>query len=86
MAEHKLGIIKGFTQKYKLKKLVYIEQFELADDAIRREKQLKRWHKKWKFDLIEKHNPEWDDLSEKYFNSNDIEYDKWILNRNIYKK
>lgn len=86
ITEHKLGIIKGFTQKYNLKKLVYVEQFDHARDAIKREKQLKHWHKKWKFELIEQQNPEWNDLSEKYFDINDEAYIEWILSRKIYKK
>ena len=86
ITEHKLGVIKGFTQKYNLKKLVYIEQFEHAKDAIKREKQLKHWHRKWKFELIEKNNLEWDDLAGQYFNIDDKEYNDWVLGRDIYKK
>jgi putative endonuclease len=65
--EHKLGHIKGFTEKYDLKKLVYVEQFEDVNCAIYREKQLKRWHRNWKINLIESKNPEWTDLYEKIF-------------------
>ncbi|OGY46713.1 MAG: hypothetical protein A3A24_03965 [Candidatus Buchananbacteria bacterium RIFCSPLOWO2_01_FULL_46_12] len=61
--EHKAGKTKGFTEKYKLKKLVYYEEFDNIYDAIAREKQLKNWHRQWKIDLIEKMNPGWDDLS-----------------------
>ena len=60
--EHKEEINKGFTQKYKLKQLVYHEEFEDIRSAIDREKQLKLWSRDWKIELIEKENPEWDDL------------------------
>ena len=60
--EHKEEIYKGFTQKYKLKKLVYHEEFEDINSAIAREKQLKLWSRDWKTALVEKENPNWDDL------------------------
>lgn len=60
--EHRLGIVDGFSKKYDLKKLVFVEQFEHVENAIAREKQLKRWHRNWKINLIEKQNPKWIDL------------------------
>ena len=60
--EHKEGLYKGFTKKYKLKTLVYHEEFEDIASAIEREKQLKHWNRRWKIELIEKENPNWDDL------------------------
>jgi putative endonuclease len=60
--EHREGIIKGFTEKYKLKTLVYHEEFEDINLAIHREKQVKLWSRDWKIELIEKENPNWDDL------------------------
>ena len=60
--EHKAGIIKGFTQKYNVKKLVYYEQTIDANSAIAREKALKKWKRDWKIQLIEKENPNWEDL------------------------
>jgi putative endonuclease len=60
--EHKENHIKGFTEKYNLKKLVYFEYTENVNDAIAREKQLKNWHRQWKINLIEKDNPNWEDL------------------------
>lgn len=60
--EHREGFYKGFTQKYKLKQLVYYEEFEDINSAIEREKQLKLWSRAWKIELIEKENPNWDDL------------------------
>ena len=61
--EHKNKLVLGFTSKYDLDKLVYFEQFQFIDDAMKREKQLKNWNRQWKIDLIEKDNPKWDDLS-----------------------
>ncbi len=60
--EHKKSIIKGFTQKYKVYNLVYFEVFDNMLRAIEREKQLKKWKRSWKVRLIEKNNPEWNDL------------------------
>ena len=51
-----------FSAEYKLKLLVYYEEFQYVQDAIAREKQLKRWHRGWKINLIEKSNPNWMDL------------------------
>ncbi len=62
--EHKKKIIKGFTSKYNINKLVYYEEFDYIDDAIAREKQLKNWHRQWKINLINESNPDWKDLSE----------------------
>lgn len=62
MTEHRQGLIKGFTEKYGLKKLVYFEKFADVNEAIVREKQLKHFLRQWKIDLIEKQNPEWKDL------------------------
>ncbi len=63
MFEHKKKIIEGFSKKYELNRLVYFEQFQYVNDAIKREKQLKTWHRQWKVDLIEEDNKEWNDLS-----------------------
>ncbi|MBN8572112.1 MAG: GIY-YIG nuclease family protein [Ignavibacteria bacterium] len=60
--EHKDKIVKGFTEKYNVDKLVYYEQTENVHSAISREKILKKWERKWKLELIEKENPEWKDL------------------------
>jgi len=54
--------VEGFSKKYTLHLLVYYEQTLDVLGAIRREKNLKNWHKKWKLELIEKNNPEWNDL------------------------
>ena len=60
--EHKGHLIKGFTQRYDLTTLVHYEIFPSVVLAIKREKQLKRWLRKWKLELIEKDNPNWIDL------------------------
>lgn len=60
--EHKSGIIQGFTKRYHVNQLVYFEDTTDVDVAITREKQLKRWCRAWKIELIEKSNPEWKDL------------------------
>ena len=51
-----------FTSKYKLKILVYYEEFQYINDAIAREKQLKNWKREWKVSLIEESNPNWNNL------------------------
>lgn len=61
--EHKQELVKGFTQKYGCDKLIYFEQYQDAENAILREKQLKRWRRDKKELLIRKMNPGWKDLS-----------------------
>lgn len=60
--EHKRKLIKGFTEKYNINKLVWYEQTSDIRIAIQREKQIKKWLRKWKLELIEKSNPCWEDL------------------------
>jgi putative endonuclease len=60
--EHKKNLVDGFTKKYNIHKLVYYEITKDIESAISREKQLKKWNRKWKLKLIEKNNPEWRDL------------------------
>jgi putative endonuclease len=62
--EHKEGLIKGFSSKYKTYKLVYFEHTDDISIAIEREKQLKKWRREKKVSLIEKDNSKWIDLSE----------------------
>ena len=66
--EHKHKLRDGFTKKYNLTKLVYFEIFNNINDAIKREKQLKNWHRQWKINLIESKNKEWKDLYEEFTN------------------
>ena len=63
--EHRNGLIKGFSQKYKTKNLIYYESTNDVTSAIIREKQLKKWRRDKKESLINKKNPKWEDLYEK---------------------
>jgi putative endonuclease len=62
ISEHKDELIEGFTKKYHVHHLVYFEQHSHIEQAIEREKQLKKWNRQWKINLIEKENPTWKDL------------------------
>ena len=62
--EHKNNLIVGFTQKYNIHLLVYYERHDDSVTAITREKQIKKWNRQWKINLIEKDNPNWDNLAE----------------------
>jgi putative endonuclease len=62
VAEHRLKLVDSFTKKYEVHRLVYFEQFDDVENAIRREKRLKKWNRAWKIRLIEELNPNWDDL------------------------
>ena len=62
VAQHKRKEVKGFAEKYKVNKLVWYEQTNDIRIAIKREKQIKKWNRKQKIRLIEKENPEWNDL------------------------
>ena len=67
MLEHRQGLVDGFSKKYDLKKLVYVDNFQYVVNAIAREKQFKRWHRQWKINLIEQRNSKWLDLYEDFF-------------------
>jgi putative endonuclease len=60
--QHKTKAAEGFTKKYGVDRLVHFEQFDDIENAIRREKRLKKWNRDWKIRLIEETNPNWDDL------------------------
>ena len=62
--QYKNDITEGFTRKYNVHSLVYYEVFNRIQDAITREKQMKKWKRQWKMELIEKSNPNWEDLFE----------------------
>jgi putative endonuclease len=66
MYEHKHKIVEGFSEKYNLNKLVYFETFEDSLLAIMREKELKKWRREKKNELINIENPEWKDLSAEF--------------------
>ena len=61
--EHKNKVVEGFTNKYNVDKLVYFELTDSIEAAINREKQLKRWHREWKINLVKESNPDFKDLS-----------------------
>jgi putative endonuclease len=60
--EHREGLVPGFTKRYAVKLLVYFEPHRDINEAILREKRIKRWRRKWKLELIEAQNPQWRDL------------------------
>ena len=63
MYEHKHKLFSGFTSRYNVDQLVYFEEFEGMDEALSRERQIKRYKRAWKINLIDSLNPEWRDLS-----------------------
>ena len=62
--QHREHVVRGFTAKYNVDRLVWYEAHGGAEAAILREKQIKRWRRAWKIELIEKNNPDWRDLYE----------------------
>ncbi len=63
--EHKNKVFEGFTKQHNVNILVYYELHQTMENAITREKKVKKWNRKWKLDLIEKENPDWIDLYDK---------------------
>ena len=61
--EHRDGDESGFTRKHRVNRLVWWEEHQFIEDAIGREKSIKRWRRDWKVALIEEANPHWDDLA-----------------------
>jgi putative endonuclease len=64
--QHREDVVRGFTSRYGVKRLVWFEVHETTESAIRREKSIKRWQRQWKFELIEAENPTWRDLAEDF--------------------
>jgi len=62
VAEHREGVVPGFTKTYGVKMLVYFEEHGDVTEAIQREKRIKRWARAWKIELIRSKNPDWLDL------------------------
>ena len=60
--EHRTNAVEGFTKRFDVKTLVYFEEAATAESAIMREKQLKKWRRAWKIELIERDNPTWADI------------------------
>jgi len=65
--EHRIEKGSEFTTKYNIKRLLYLEEHNNIEDAIKREKQLKNWHRPWKIDLIKDNNPKFEDLSHDWY-------------------
>jgi len=63
MWQHRTGFFPCFTRKYNVHRLVHVETYDDAEAAIRRERNLKKWRRAWKIELVETGNPEWQDLS-----------------------
>ncbi len=64
IAEHRQGLVDGFTKRYRIRDLLWVETFGDVHDAITREKQLKNWHRDWKWNLIRQQNPDLVDLAD----------------------
>jgi putative endonuclease len=60
--EHRNKVVPGFASKYNITRLVWFEMYDDPISAISREKELKKWKRSWKIQLIEKQNPQWNDL------------------------
>jgi putative endonuclease len=63
LAQHQNEELEGFTKDYHVKRLVHFEYYPNFEQAMRREKAMKKWYRKWKIELIESHNPDWKDIS-----------------------
>jgi putative endonuclease len=64
ITEHRAKIVPGFTSRHGVIRLVHVEEYSSILEARAREHSLKRWRRSWKFELIEKNNPDWSDLSD----------------------
>ena len=64
--KHREGLLPGFTRDYGVKRLVWFEPHATMEDAIVREKRIKKWNRAWKLELIEESNPDWRDLAEEF--------------------
>ena len=64
LVAHRSGEVEGFTSRYHIHRLVYVEPHNSMEAAINREKQIKKWNRAWKIRLVERSNPEWRDLSD----------------------
>jgi len=60
--EHRNKFVRGFTSQYGVDRLVWFETYDNPTSAIEREKELKKWRREWKINLVERDNPNWDDL------------------------
>ena len=64
VSAHRSGAVGGFTRRYGIHRLVFVEFHDTIEDAIVREKRIKKWRRAWKLALIERHNPQWRDLAD----------------------
>ncbi|MFT4740493.1 MAG: putative endonuclease [Marivirga sp.] len=70
--EHKIKYYKSHSARYNIDKLVFFEEYAQADKARKRELQLKNWKRRWKIELVEKENLNWNDLSEGWYDAEDL--------------
>jgi len=77
--QHKIKFYSGFTSTYNCNLLVYYEDFPNVSDALHREKQLKKYRREWKKNLINSFNPEWRDLSEGWYDPREFEAFKKLI-------
>src|SRR5437763_15579463 len=75
--QHKTGRYKGFTQRYRVHRLVYFESYRYVNSAIAREKELKSWRREKRIALIESINPFWDDLAAGWFTAEELARDPY---------
>jgi len=66
--EHKNKLVKVFSSKYNLDKLIYFEEYQFIEEAIKREKNMKKWKRAWKINLAIKETPNWEDLAKNWYN------------------
>jgi len=64
--KHREGVTEGFTKRHSVKRLVFVEEHQTAESAIKREKAIKSWPRRWKIELVEKDNPDWFDLYRRF--------------------
>ena len=74
--EHKNNLVEGFTKTYGVHCLAWFEVHQTADTAIMREKQIKKWNRKWKLELIEKNNPDWNELYDDLVNTSGFPFSR----------
>jgi len=67
VVQHREEVMEGFTKRYGVKRLVWYERHDRIEAAIHREKRLKKYKREWKINLIERDNPNWDDLFPEFF-------------------
>ena len=67
LSEHKSGLFEGFTKKYRVNQLLWYERYDRIEDAIGREKQMKNWRRDTKQQLIERENPDYEDMSREWY-------------------